>query len=280
MTAGRGDSSAILRILQSNDVPAALELSSEAGWNQTADDWETIIQLAPQSCLAIEIDGELAATTTLVCFGERLAWVGMVLTKVTYRGKGFAKRLLTHVLDYADQAKIETVKLDATDQGQPLYEKMGFQIEQPVERWVRQASVTAKKTAIPSSELSGQDWHLTDQDAVGVNRSQLLDRLARFSAPLLGPKSFLLTRPGRRATYLGPCVSTDEAAARHLVEFAVEAQPSRDWYWDLLPSNTAAVSIARGLGFTPVRHLLRMARGKDLHANDELVYAIAGFELG
>lgn len=280
MTAGRGDSSAILRILQSNDVPAALELSSEAGWNQTADDWETLIQLAPQSCLAIEIDGELAATTTLVCFGQRLAWVGMVLTKVTYRGKGFAKRLLNHVLHYADQTGIETVKLDATDQGRPLYEKIGFQVEQPVERWFRPASVTATKVALPSSEASHDDWHLTDREAVGANRSQLLDRLARFSPPMLGPNSFLLTRPGRRATYLGPCVSTDEATVRHLVEYAVEAQPSRDWYWDLLPSNTAAVSIARHLGFTPTRHLLRMARGQHLQAKDELVYAIAGFELG
>jgi GNAT superfamily N-acetyltransferase len=275
-----GDGDAMLRILKISDIPAALELSAQAGWNQTADDWGTLIELAPQSCLAIEIGGDLAATTTLLCFGQRLAWVGMVLTKAAYRGRGFAKRLLTRALHYADGMGIETVKLDATDQGRPLYEKIGFRIEQPVARWHRPASASATSTAVPSSELSGDDWYMADRHAVEVNRSELLDRLSRFGPPLQGPTSFLFTRPGRCATYLGPCVCAEETAARKLIEFAVEAQPSRDWYWDLLPKNTGAVSIAQHLGFTPTRHLLRMVRGKDLPVKEQLVYAIAGFELG
>src|SRR5579864_5810973 len=128
---------ATLRRLAASDLPAALELSEQAGWNQTADDWRMLIDLAPEGCLAIEVNGELAATTTLLCYGQRLAWIGMVLTKKSYRGLGFARRLLTQALTLADEAAIETVKLDATDQGQPLYEKMGFRSEQAVERWIR-----------------------------------------------------------------------------------------------------------------------------------------------
>ena len=71
----------ILRRLAASEVPAALELSEEAGWNQTVDDWRMLIDLAPEGCLAIEVDGELATTTTLLCYGRRLAWIGMVLTK-------------------------------------------------------------------------------------------------------------------------------------------------------------------------------------------------------
>ena len=89
----------ILRRLAASDVPAALELSEQAGWNQTADDWRMLIDLAPEGCLAIEVEGKLAATTTLLCYGRRLAWIGMVLTKKSYRGRGFARRLLTQALE-------------------------------------------------------------------------------------------------------------------------------------------------------------------------------------
>jgi hypothetical protein len=52
------------------------------------------------------------------------------------------------------------------------------------------------------------------------------------------------------------------------------------WSWDLFPGNQDAVALARDLGFSPQRHLVRMARGKEPHEKDNAVYAIAGFELG
>jgi hypothetical protein len=52
------------------------------------------------------------------------------------------------------------------------------------------------------------------------------------------------------------------------------------WSWDLFPKNISAVAMARDLGFTPQRHLMRMVRGKELRAHEELIFALAGFELG
>ena len=40
-------------------------------------------------------------------------------------------------LDRSASLKIESVRLDATADGQPLYEKLGFTTEQIVERWFR-----------------------------------------------------------------------------------------------------------------------------------------------
>jgi hypothetical protein len=50
--------------------------------------------------------------------------------------------------------------------------------------------------------------------------------------------------------------------------------------WDLFPRNQDAVALARDLGFSPQRHLVRMARGKELREKENAIYAIAGFELG
>ena len=126
-----------LRRLRAEDIPAAAQLSAQAGWNQTEEDWRTLLELSPDGCLAIEVDGHLAATTTLLCYGRRLAWIGMVLTKTEYQRRGFARRLMAHALETADTMGIATIKLDATDQGQPLYESLGFRSEQEIERWSR-----------------------------------------------------------------------------------------------------------------------------------------------
>src|SRR5436309_3689849 len=129
-----------LRLMTPDDLAAATELSAAAGWNQTPEDWQMLIGLEPHNCFAVEADGRLVSTTTLLCYSQRLAWIGMVLTSANYRGRGFARRLLAAALDRADSLGIETVKLDATDDGKPIYEKFGFNAEQPVERWTRTAS--------------------------------------------------------------------------------------------------------------------------------------------
>ena len=271
----------ILRRLTAPDLSAAQELSEQAGWNQTSDDWRMLIDLAPEGCLAIEVDGELGATTTLLCYGRRLAWIGMVLTKKCYRGRGFARRLMTQALSLADRKAIETVKLDATDQGLPLYEKMGFRSEQAVERWIRPGTGHATGTTVPVCERPTENWQTADRRAFGADRSELLERLARRGQPpFLMDGSYCFTRPGRHSHYLGPAVCDAARIARALIERALATAGDRDCSWDLFPANASAAAIARDLAFAPTRRLQRMVRGKDLHANNDSIYAIAGFELG
>src|SRR5256885_2262747 len=124
-----------LRSLTHAHIAQAVDLSALAGWNQTAYDWSLLLDLEPQHCWGIEIDGILAATTTLVSYERRLAWIGMVLTHTEFRRRGLARSLVKHALQAARDQKIETVKLDATELGQPLYESLGFRCEQAIERW-------------------------------------------------------------------------------------------------------------------------------------------------
>jgi len=269
----------ILRKLSAGDIPAAMELSTEVGWNQTSEDWRTLIELSPEGCFGIEVEGVLASTATLLCYGRRLAWVGMVLTRVRFRGRGYARRLLAEALKLADQKGIETVKLDATDQGQPLYEKLGFRCEQPIERWMRSSS--SHLPSSPVSELSApRDWRDADQGAFGADRTQLLRNLAQRTPPICVGRSYLLTRPGRTIRYLGPCVAERAEDARLLVAHALQNSAPVEWFWDLFPGNRNAVAIARDFSFAPKRYLRRMVRGKDLLTRDEKIYAISGFELG
>jgi ribosomal protein S18 acetylase RimI-like enzyme len=266
-----------LRKLYAEDIPFAAQLSAQAGWNQTEEDWRTLLQLSPEGCLAIEVDGHLVATTTLLCYGRTLAWIGMVLTKAEYQRRGCAKRLLAQALEIADTMGIATVKLDATDQGQPLYESLGFRKEQEIERWSRPGGNAAQLS--PHRASAEEPWRDLDSLVFAADRTQLLERLAHINAPRSISQSFLFSRPGRVSAYLGPCISEDPGRARRMIDECVQ-NTRFGWAWDLFPRNRDAVALARDLGFSPKRHLVRMTRGKELRGNENAIYAIAGFELG
>jgi GNAT superfamily N-acetyltransferase len=259
------------RLLTAADVPAALELSTAAGWNQTAADWERMITLEPEGCFGIDDDGRLAATTTLLCFGDELAWIGMVLTHRDHQRKGLAHRLMCAALDTAQARGVRTIKLDATDQGRPLYLSLGFIDEQPIERWraellPRQGAASPPGTALP---------HGLDCEAFGANRARFVEALGKPAA--CGEDGYIMTRPGTRANYIGPCVAMTSERAAELFVFVLHGGP---WFWDLLPDNRAARDLAAQFGFVRVRELVRMRSGPPIRKRDDLVWAIAGFEAG
>jgi GNAT superfamily N-acetyltransferase len=269
-----------LRILQSRDIPEAVKLSFAAGWNQTSEDWQRLLDLAPESCFCIELDNCLAATATLLALNRDLAWLGMVLTHGDYRHRGLAHRLVEKVLETADRLRIGCVGLDATDQGQSIYEAAGFISGPNIERWT--ASSIAATTVRPDPLRA--DWldRLAglDRQAFGADRNLLLRALAGNCENASATEDgYVLTRPGRRANYLGPCVARTPEVARNLIVRCL-SKHSGPWIWDLFPSNTTTLEIARDLGFEPARRLVRMYRGQPPPCDLSLVHAAAGFELG
>ena len=270
-----------VRTMKPGDVPFGMDLSSAANWNQTPDDWLRILQLSPRGCRLIEDSSRIVATTSLFSYGTRLAWIGMVLTRPEYRRQGLSRRLMEDAIASAERDGIRTLKLDATDEGRPLYESLGFVVEGTVERWARDAGelaaarepsgfsadpgqVPSHEVCIPSSLFS------LDEQAFGADRTALLKSLSASGGCTATAECYLLTRPGRTAQYLGPCLATSEAAARKLISAQLEnsigagkereVPQSRTWYWDLLPANPGAVRCATELGFKRRRILWRIDR--------------------
>jgi GNAT superfamily N-acetyltransferase len=238
-----------LRLLSTGDIPDALELSIAAGWNQTPTDWAALLETAPEGCFGIECDGRIVATTTLVSYGKRLAWIGMVLTHADYRRRGFARLLVQEAVDLARSRQVAIVKLDATDEGRRLYEECGFRAEQPIERW-----------------------------ALG---EPMVPQPALDAPPIKEPGGQLLHRPGYRAHYLGPCTADSPEIAGRLFQRAIDEIGASNYFWDILPLNRSALRIATRLGFAPLRRLTRMVLGRETQPyNESHIYAIAGFEWG
>ena len=275
-----------------DDVDSAMELSASANWNQTPEDWRRVIHLAPGSCSCVEDGEKIVATTTLLSYGQQLAWIGMVLTRPEYRRQGLAKRLVQDALVAAKRMGIHTVKLDATDEGRPLYESLGFIVEQVIERWgTNPGSVVIENNARIYTEAGRErpwqaglpeDLVAMDARAFGASRGHLLELLMKSGECDVTANGYVLSRPGKFAWYLGPCVANSEPEASELVSQHLKAKmdESRGWYWDLLSNNKSSIRCAERFGFTRRRTLWRMRLGQAVENNDAMMYAIAGFELG
>lgn len=247
---------ATIRCLRSDDLADCMRLKEAAGWNQTPADWQALLRCAPAGCFGMEADGRIVTTATAVIH-EGVGWIGMVLTDPAERGKGFATALLEHAIAYLDPV-VETVKLDATTQGEPLYSRLGFAAEGPIERWAS----------------AGHSYGATALE--GTYPGPLRHAAIPIDAVAECAGAWAAGRAGSRLWYFGPCYGTSDADVERVARALVSGRGPAAW--DLFPMHPAA-EIARRLQFAPVRQLLRMVRGKAVPTSPD-VYAIAGFEWG
>jgi GNAT superfamily N-acetyltransferase len=282
-----------LRVMTKQDVPAGLRLKELAGWNQTAGDWNRFLEASPQGCFVVEENGLVCGTATTICYEERFAWIGMVLVDPEYRKQGIGTQLLMKAIEYLDQQKIPTMKLDATPQGRPLYEKLGFVAEYEIERWVLKRSPgsntrTPKSNLPPLTEAQLKSILEMDRDVFGADRCFLL-RSLRDEAPefALGdwaeamPHGYAFGRHGSFSDHLGPWMAASGAAAERLLDDFLARSSRENILVDRLTANAMTGELLRARGFAFARNLTRMHRGPNAYpGNPDSLCAIAGPEFG
>src|SRR5216110_1030000 len=187
----------------------------------------------------------------------------MVLVDPQYRGRGIGTQLLKRAIEYLDGLKIPAIKLDATPQGKPLYEKLEFVCEYEIERWTlrRPASEAAKVSgfgarAALSPELL-ESICKADQEIFGADRSFLLTSLhedaPEFTAGIGNDgliEGYAFGRRGSFADHLGPWMARNAGTARQLLETFL-GHSSREFVLvDYLKSNAIAAGLLRSFGFS------------------------------
>ncbi|MAI33232.1 MAG: GNAT family N-acetyltransferase [Rubripirellula sp.] len=264
-----------IRLFQSTDIPEALELCRVSGWNQLATDWTRLIEHEPTACFVIHDHEKILGTVTTTCYGNQLAWIGMMLVHEEYRRQGIAKELIKTCLDHLHSRKIRCIKLDATPTGKLVYSQLGFQDEWSFHRWQRKADDQAvARTDLASEYETGWNFQL-DKVAFGVPRDQWLNRLAKHSHVTRYREGCGMIREGYLASYIGPVIASSPETARHIVKRLL-ALTNRTTFWDIPHPNRSAITLAREYGFEPVRTLTRMWTGLEpIQCDLNLQYAIS-----
>jgi GNAT superfamily N-acetyltransferase len=280
-----------IRVMTEKDVPAGLRLNTLAGWNQTTADWDCFLKQSPAGCFVMECKAKIVGTATTITYENRFAWVGMVLVDPEYRKQGIGTQLLKKAIDYLEQSRVLTMKLDATPLGKPLYTKLGFVSEYEIERWVlkRPPTDTISSASVRLTSVQLDQICKLDRELFGADRSFLLRSLHEQSPELAmavwqdgkPDESYCFGRRGLFADHLGPWMARSRGAADRLLnEFL--AQSSRDTLIvDCLKSNSPALQLLSACGFTPARPLTRMVRGPNTYPGQpNLLCSILGPEFG
>lgn len=279
----------IVRGMREEDIPGAMRLKTAENWNQTQEDWRTLLKLDPHLCLVAACDDNVVGTVTATNYSNELAWVGMMLVDKDFRGMGLGKRLLTTLIEKLGTC--QSIKLDATPTGLPLYKSLGFREELTIDRM----AITQFEAVLPNGihalvmPLPETKWHnVMNQDHAffGADRSRLLaqtllknkgwyvEREGRMTG-------YLLTRLGSNYTQLGPLSAETAEDAEMLLLSALHDFSGNPVLLDILHDKTNLQELLLSLGFKVQRSFTRMYLQDNSFAGSvQNQFLIAGPELG
>jgi GNAT superfamily N-acetyltransferase len=279
-----------IRLLTDGDVDAALALSASCGWNQRAEEWHMMLQIAPSGTFTASTPDGVVGTAIGIDYGH-FGWIAMMLVNPAWRGRGLGARLLEAAMGAVPPAL--PIRLDATPLGRPLYERYGFVLESSLTRHVRPAE------AGPPPAPGGDVRPLAESDLAAVMR--LDDRIsgahrhgplrwafgdapryawirtsARGSLPAKAgshtdpegvtsgfshpPGGYCLGRGGRLFDHIGPIVADSPESATALAAAAIAGSDGRALVIDAHDSHDAFTAWLRNAQFEPQRPLYRMCR--------------------
>jgi len=276
-----------LRAFREEDIPDGLRLSRGAGWNQREEDWRELLALGPDRFVAAELDGRVVGTGGAACYGDALAWICMIIVDPLCRGAGLGTRIVEAAVERA--AGVRIVGLDATPQGQHVYERLGFAESGLVLRMqARDAHPVAPETDavtdmggdVPESVLR---W---DAEVFGADRGTALQWLRRQGRGWLAggasrPTGYAFLREGEHSRHVGPVVAKDVGAAESLVAAALGRTGPGPVIIDAAAGDQDWLARLHRLGFVEKRRLTRMYRAPgSAPGQPDVQRAIFGPEFG
>lgn len=260
-----------IRPLSLGDVPAFLALAAAEGW--VSDPWEfsIVMDTFPRGCLAAE-DGTAVAFVTAVRY-TLSGWIGNLIVAKDLRGRGYGSRLMGRALEELLAAGVKTVWLTASEQGRPLYEKMGFREIDSVIRW--------RGTATGGGERGSDPVHLDELVALdragwGDDRSGILAAVAARGVVIRERGGFVAMQPCGGGFQAGPWTAVDEGVAEGLLDRA-RSCPGRgeQVLLDVPARNGGAARILTGAGFTAIGRTVLMYRGAPPAYVPDRIFALA-----
>lgn len=182
------------------------------------------------------------AAAGAVAYGS-LGFIGNVVVHDAFRRQGLGRHLMRTALHWLETQGVRRVELDATVQGRPVYQQLGFVGTEP--SWVLWAPVAsvdyhhlAARAALhdvgPLEAARLAEIATLDQEALGGDRIGLLQRVveladttAYLARDALGvPAGYLVVRPVEPpygGLHLGPWVARTPSAAAALLLHALRA---------------------------------------------------------
>ena len=264
------------------DVAAATRVIVDGGWGDRAPFFRWAVDHPTADPLVADEDGRVVGTGVATANGS-VGWVGAIFVDVQRRRSGLGTALSAAVVDALEARGCTTQLLIATDEGRPIYERLGFRLDT---RYVRVVAPEGPPPGIDGRvrALESRDVDAVvalDREATGEDRSVILRAFADGSTGRVveGERGsiagFTVRSPwGGRAL-----IAADPDAAVVLLNWR-RATTDRQIAIGILEDNAAGRGRLAEAGWTEQTGGPRFIRGAPLAWRPDMIYGQFGGALG
>ncbi|MCU0819225.1 MAG: GNAT family N-acetyltransferase [Beijerinckiaceae bacterium] len=205
-------------------LEGAVRLSRAVSWPHRLEDWALLLSLSKGS---VVLDGETVLATTLVTPMGPVATASMIIVDGERRGAGLGRRVMEAAMA---QVNPQEWRLTATQDGLPLYTRLGFEAFGEIRQHQGIAMPLQRGFSLPEEAGTADLDTLAalDRAATGMERRKLL------AAILAEGRIFVTREAGRivafaaqrrfgRGILIGPVVARDLSEAQGLIEPLIAA---------------------------------------------------------
>lgn len=220
----------VLKLVQFNekDILGLIELSASVNWDY--DEYEIGTVLTSGNIFGHKnAVGKIVSSAAIIPYESKLASIGMVIVNRDFRGFGLGREATQKCIESV--SKNRSIMLIATEEGKPLYKKMGFTTIDYVHKYLCDnftITDTLNHTSVKIKTFSENDFTEVvklDEAAFGDRRSQFLKNritqaekclvvkdndgaIVGYGMSILGPVNLIL----------GPIVAPDAQIAVLLID--------------------------------------------------------------
>ena len=258
----------------------ARHLSQAAGWPHRREDWHLLSRLS-RGVVALAA-GKVVGTALATPFGG-VAMANMIIVDARMRGRGVGRHLMTRAMAGVEAPEW---RLTATDDGLPLYEKLGFVATGRVLQHQGVPLDQARPDGVEWADAADLEGIATlDRQATGAERGALIVRLmieGQLAVIRRGadPVGYASLRRFGRGDLIGPVVAETPEMAQRMIGFLISQSHSSFLRVDT--TETAGLeSWLTAQGLAPVGGGIAMRRGgSPLPAAPVQCFALAAQALG
>lgn len=234
--------------------------------------------LKANHCFPIKVmlDGKIVGVGAAIIHAD-VAWLAHIITHPNYRNRGIGKLITQSLVDIASSKNCESIYLSATELGEAVYEKLGFEVETEYVAFIGEKVPDIKwdaESIVPYKESFKEQIAAIDMQVTCENRMIELEEHLSSGFVYLEEKKvlgFYLPNLGD-----GVILATSAIAGQELMKLRLKEET----YAAFPIENAIATSFMQQHNFKELRREKRMRLGKKRAWQPTNIYNRIGGNLG
>jgi GNAT superfamily N-acetyltransferase len=273
-----------IRNMSRDEVDLMLDWAAREGWNPGVHDAEPFFRADPHGFFIGEVDGEAAATGSLVSYPGDMSFAGFLIVRPDLRGRGLGRQMIRYLMERGADRNIGG---DGVPEMVLTYLRKGFKFSHWNHRYEGLGGGRSPSGLVPVRNTPFEDAMRYDAEIFQSPRRSFLEpfleqegtiALASYQGHKIN--GFGAIRPCRIGHKIGPLFANDRTAAEKVLGGLISTIPGEKFFLDVPEPNAAGMALVRDKQLTEVFRTARIYTRGPPNIPIHKVFGITSFELG